>query len=136
MASYNLPLVVELLKSINSLNRTLNAKARHIMSPVSWAKEFCTIKVDAGRQTGKSWYCDMSCGCDDTGIIIVPSQGMGKHYRNSQFVFTPSSYSRVDKKFVKYVYIDEPSFISCGLNGIYEFFTNDGIERTFILIGA
>jgi len=129
MYSYDLPNAIEILKKINLQHRTLNAKNRELFTPPIWAKQFCTVSVNPGRQTGKSWYCDMSC--DESGVIIVPSKFNSKDRANT---FSCTSYKSIDRKLVKYVYIEEPSFIS-NLDELYVFFTRDGIERTFILIG-
>lgn len=134
-SSYNLPNILQQLIDYNlELRERVRNRCYRMMSAKQWAEQFCTIRVDVGRQSGKSWYCAISC--DDTGVIIVPNHQLAKFHLNPRAV-SKSSYHqyRTELHNIRYVFIEEPSQVQ-NLNDIYTFFTMDCIERTFILIGT
>lgn len=61
-----------LISDLIQLNKTNRNLARlDMMHPFEYAKEFCTVKIDIGRQTGKTEYIRLNADEDD--LIIAYS---------------------------------------------------------------
>ena len=136
MNSYELPNIIQSLLNYNlELRNQKRDNVKNCIPPKLWTEQFCTIRVDVGRQSGKSWYCAMSC--DDSGVIITTNRCLSTlHISDRAICWKDINRITQDSlNSIKYVFIEEPSFIG-DLDDIYRYFTRDGIERTFILIGA
>ena len=119
----------------------LPAQIARSMHVVDYAMEHCTIKVSAGRQTGKTEYIKQRV--DKDSLVIVPNRNMIK-------MFPPNKYDVVDVQFMKQelafygrekyktVYIDEPHFLFREVKEhmLYRNLVDHTYDQTFILLGA
>jgi hypothetical protein len=138
----------ELHKLINQLI-ALNHKNRESISedtikalPVdSFCREYCTVKIDIGRQTGKSKY--IHANSDKKTLIVVRKHDHRREYLESQaLVLTVNeiiSGRHLAKPPFETIYFDEPAFLFRGqyeIDQIYHLLSRPLIRQTFIHLGC
>ena len=108
-------------------------------NPVSFAREFQTVKLDIGRQVGKTWYIARTATDND---IIISVNALNSRYmkevksnfdiKNTIIVCDKSSL--VESESINTVWIDDASlFNKEDLDLIYSSYA--GKAKKFILIG-
>jgi len=94
--------------------RAMKCVGEEGMSPVMFALEFCVVRVDCGRRSGKTSYVRKNADENSLVVITNPDRGGYIAYRNINAAVEPSSYVVIVKSedFTRYsrVYIDEPLF--------------------------
>lgn len=145
----DLPYTTPMGKIVDSMiaeshTRRLSMSPRLIesYSAVSFAIEFCTIRCDFGRRTGKSSY--IKDNADGDSLVIAPNQNQGYVHMDKPYaVISPKQLmngrGNYLKKYSK-IYIDEPSrvFKVMGRDELYNHLVDwNGLVRhqTFILLG-
>lgn len=139
-------ILIDYAITLNKEHRT-NQKINKVMKLPDYALEYCTVKIDVGRNIGKTEYIKRHA--DNKSCIIVPRAAMKKLYvpsRRKTYGFT--LYSAVEvftlieqgllrgtSSFEK-IYIEEPSFIwqVVKLSDFYREFTKT-VNQTFIWLG-
>jgi transcriptional regulator of met regulon len=132
--------VVTALIQLNLQRREANARTRQGLSPSHWAAEFCTIHVDAGRQTGKTDYITRAAWSSD--LIIVPNSRLRdliQHVTMAEVTTGSQIHDYRGNRFpYETIFVDEPKFSLVDATArrlMYENFAIDG-NQTFVLLGA
>lgn len=118
-----------------------NFREVYCICPINWAKEFCTVHVNAGRRSGKTQYIKKHATSDD--VVIVPDQ----NYKRIVFGgFNDARVLTIDEVFCmerlpkcNRIYVDEPQlcFKSHALEGLYERIDLRRFHETLVvLLGA
>lgn len=113
-----LPFATPISKIVDSMidenhTRRLSMSSSLIDSydPIRFAEEFCTIRCDYGRCTGKSTY--VKNNADEDSLIIVPNLNYKNNYTDAPYnIFSPRQImsGHLIKKY-RNIYIEEPSHI-------------------------
>lgn len=122
-----------------------NEMAAHLvqsgMSPVHFAMEFCTVKCDVGRRTGKTEYVKQRA--DQYSLVIVPNKQMVKGYPPNIIVksigeLTGQNSVRFGRTKPRTIYIEEPQMVfqTMRQHELYYRLVDDTIDQTFVLLGA
>ena len=133
-------------KKLINLMVKLNLKYRDLakkesLGKYNFAMEYATVKCDIGRQVGKTTYIKEQLEKNKNSIVVVNNRQLNSNFKTikSQAI-TVNRYSSI-KEFdienldkIKTVYIDDASW-NDKVELIYEIFTQDDIERTFVLLG-
>lgn len=118
--------------------------AAHIgnsMSPVQYAMDFCTVKVDAGRRTGKTEYVKQRA--DEYSLVIVHNNNLTKGYPDHIIVVIITEIARWHHMFrgarkPRSVFIEEPNMVfrTMPQPDLYYKLVDEIYDQTFILLGA
>lgn len=107
----------------------------------NFAMEYATVKCDIGRQVGKTTYIKEKLEKNKNAIVIVNSSNASLNYKSIKdqcLIFkgrdSLNAFNVPNLETIKTVYIDDASW-NDKLELIYEVFTQDDIERTFVLLG-
>lgn len=135
---------IDFSEETRKLNEEHFNAIRQTMHPAAFAREFCTVHIDLGRQTGKTTYIQQHEALGD--IIVTPTFAMKKYGLEDTLgeCFTASQIK--DERFLmqrrgkpagRYVFVDEPELITriCPLDRIYLAFATGDLNQTFILLG-
>ena len=113
----------------------------HSMSPVQYAMDFCTVKVDIGRRTGKTEYVKQRA--DEWSLVIVPNNNLTKGYPDNIIVVSITEIVRWHDMFrgarkPRTVYIEEPQMVFRAIPqpDLYYRLVDEIYDQTFILLGA
>jgi len=127
---------------VSKMRRVLHEGYRKGMSPQQWAHQFCTVKIDIGRGTGKTKF--ITKHADQRSLVIVHSNLMSEIIKRENtrpdifggYVLEMQT-SRVLSRLSAYdtVYVDETSKCFRNINILYDVLATDGKDRTFILLG-
>jgi len=122
--------------ALNKANRKCGPSSA-MFSPIAYAKQMCTVKLDIGRAVGKSTYIADHATAKD--IIIVPTlrhkSMMYLYYKDKNVVaYTEILGYRTSKPPYVNIYVDEIAGID--LDFIYNTFVDSTIAQTFIILGA
>jgi len=132
--------VIDSLIDLNKKYReAFSSKIEDLLSPGLYAMECCTVKVDIGRQTGKSSYIRQHAGPHDLVITFneASAREIGRDLSSSVVCVRDLD---VDVKYIKplnKVYIDEPQAVFRIIPAvtIYNLLTMNNQKPTFILLG-
>jgi len=143
---------VDRIIELNKLFRKQFTKHVDSMGTISFAYEFCTVQVNAGRQTGKTSYIASRARPGD--LVVVANTAMKKHFRDYYAlqdgieVFTADDVDKMDSPITralrinqtvnfKNVYVDEPKLVFAGVmqHVFYKNLTNEDDETTFVMLG-
>jgi hypothetical protein len=131
--------IIDQLVMLNKVNRKRNDHLTDSMPPAYFAREFCTVSCNIGRQTGKTEYVKLHA--TDQDIVIVSSTLLRELHKGAPYrVIAP--YEILDmtrgSKFCRYenIYIEEPTYVAkdVKLSDIYRELVVDS-GQTFILLG-
>jgi hypothetical protein len=123
--------LIALNKRFRPIEQRLN------LSVSNWAEEFCTIKCDIGRQSGKSSYINNVA--EEGDLIVVMNQHLKNQLANTKCeIMTASGISRshINGKVYNTIFVDEPGFVF-GLverTKFYDYLAHNG-EQTFVMLG-
>lgn len=113
----------------------------HSMSPVQYAMDFCTVKVDAGRRTGKTTYVKQRA--DEYSLVIVHNNNLTRGYPENVIVVSITELVRWHDMFrgakkPRTVYIEEPNMVFRQIPqpDLYYRLVAEIYDQTFILLGA
>jgi hypothetical protein len=110
------------------------------ISPVQFAMEFCTVKCDIGRRTGKTGYVKYKA--DENSFIIVPEHQLVRSYPKNLIVKCVRDIIHFPNIFhgkkAQTIYIDEPQMVfrSIPQPDLYYRLVDEMYDQTFILLGA
>ena len=115
------------------------------MDPYQYIQEYCTIRLDIGRQVGKTEYIRRRCGPSDL-IIVLKSIYKNKlfdcHTDKKNIVSIRSfmdNISHYRAKSYENVWIDDfvlvNELMDYNMRLLYNFIGRSEIEQTFILLG-
>jgi len=123
------------LVRINHNNRKQLREGENNFNPVSWALDFCTVRVDVGRRAGKTSYL---LNTARRGDLVVSGYPLDKDLTEAAVV-TPESLSSVLRTCQEFntIFIDEPAQVFRQIRKVtlYEMLVVPGKEQTFILLG-
>jgi len=134
--------LIDSLIELNRENRELLPDDIRLMSdPCKFAAEYCTVKCDIGRNTGKTEYIKRRS--KKTDAIVACNGFMMDRYCGDEVgatIFAPFElrFSRCKKiKPYEVIYIDGPIdvFMQLDKNRIYEIFASADIDQTFVFLG-
>ena len=113
----------------------------HSMSPGQYAMDFCTVKVDAGRRSGKTEYVKQRA--DEYDLVIVHNHNLTKGYPDHIIVVCIADIARWHDMFrgakkPRTVYIEEPNMVfrTIPQPDLYYRLVDEIYDQTFILLGA
>lgn len=135
----NFKLLLDLAIELNRENRDGVSKATLTALPIhAFLREFGTVRLDIGRQTGKTSTIKAIADKDDliiTGSERTKAINYGDGRCNATVISKfPSGQVDIAKRY-KRIFIEEPSFIDeRSLQEIYQYLSKDG-HQTFILVG-
>ena len=132
--------LIDLAVKINLKQR--NSHKKEGLGKYNFAMEYATIKVDLGRQTGKTTYILNQLNSNDDSIVVLNGRRLldndFKTVKDKAIVVNRYNCAKeIDIKNlakVKTVYVDDATW-NDKLELVYEFFTQDNVERTFVLLG-
>ena len=126
----------------NRTSRAAHPERHEFVSVVEYLAESGTVRVGAGRQTGKSYYAASHAGVDD--CIIVPNGEMGRSLCAlsvpdgviCDVIHADDVLSRGPTKRYSTIYIDEPEFVFRVVprRQLYAKLSIDP-DQTFVLLG-
>lgn len=138
----------ELIK-LNWINRQRFKEYRKMHSCSQWSEEFCTVKIDNGRQVGKSTFVKNHYRLGD--VVIVPNTSIAREYNreNIRNVFTVNQVEALyhtnqygikngycDRSInPSHIWIDDANLKPSDVIMMYETFSRYGMEQTFIFLG-
>ena len=133
--------MVDGMITYNERSRLPIAYMSHSMSPVQYAMDFCTVKVDAGRRTGKTEYVKQRA--DEWSLVIDPNNNLTKGYPDHIIVVSVTEIARWHDMFrgarkPRTVYIEEPNMVfrTIPQPDLYYRLVDEIYDQTFILLGA
>lgn len=136
------PRLLDALVELNQAHRHEMVKpdARRAYAPAQYAEWFCTVSCDIGRMAGKTEYIKRhaSDGC----LVVVPNDAFAAALYGRKTPFTVCSARQVQRIAAKSrfhtVYVDEPGsvFRAIDREKFYHCLAVDGMEQTFVLLGA
>lgn len=129
--------VMDCAIAINSERRRhMRANAAY-MSVGMYAREFCTVSVNVGRQTGKTTWITKSASSSDLVVVLnrVCGDIIGRSCRAKVVTLADIDRFLIGKPPVRYsrIYVDDASFIGC-LDKVYHSFAMD-LDQTFLFLG-
>lgn len=135
----NFKLLLELAIELNREKRNnLNPQIIAALPIYEYLREYGTIKLDIGRQTGKTSTVKAIADEDDLIIIGGGLKSQNVNYRDGQCkatVIAEFPYGLNLAKRYKRIYIEEPSFIHKNtMREMYTHLSKDEFQ-TFILVG-
>ena len=111
------------------------------LSPVQYAMEFCTVKVDAGRRTGKTSYVKQRA--DEYSLVIVHNHNLTKGYPDNIIVVSITDIARWHDMFrgarkPRIIYIEESQMVfrTIPQHELYYRLVDEIYDQTFVLLGA
>lgn len=117
------------------------------MPPAVFAREFCTVHLDVGRQVGKTTYIKERAVEGDV-IISASMERKLNAYRGARAdVFAPYHLdnphflmSRRGRHRPSFIYVDEPDQVQRLCQGqslriVYDAFASGQLDQTFVLLG-
>jgi len=115
-------------------------KARWGYPPIDFAKMFCTVVVDLGRQIGKTEYIKQRA--DENSLVIVNTVQQGHAFYGQRTPFQVMSVDQLarggatGRQFTT-IYVDEPAHLirKVGWQKFYALLTDARIEQTFVILG-
>lgn len=119
-----------------------NSHLRQMMGPIAYAHDYCSIRIDAGRQTGKTDY--IMNVANDNDLVIVHDEHSARWLLmcGVMNVFTIHQFRHFAKGrgflAIEKVYIDEPKLSlpkPDDLLDLYKITTGNDHEPTFIFLG-
>ena len=127
--------VIKILLILNKKNRQRFPK--NIYRVEDYALEFCTVKCDIGRQTGKSEY--IKTHADASSVVIVMNNRMKQNFSipNRKFELrSPSDLLNNPQKEFKTIYIDEPTYVfkKISVSKLYSLLSKN-YDQTYIWLG-
>lgn len=122
---------------LNLLNRSRVVGCKEILSPTSWAREFCTISCDIGRRTGKSEYIKTRANKGDLLVVATPQVRHCVFPTMLCTIATPELVKNLQQTKFNTIFVDEPSLVFRLLERetLYKYLAHDG-EQTFIMLGS
>jgi hypothetical protein len=126
---------IDTLIEINKSNKTEFNKSLNFdrVSDELYKKEFCTVKVDIGRRSGKTEYIKRNAKAND--LIIAPKLITGRFlYEGLNYVSANTLKFEsllVEKALYNNIYIDEPSLHK----NIDQYYRLGCRDSTFIFLG-
>ena len=134
----------KLIDSTIKLNlkcRALSKDKKEGLGKYNFAMEYATVKIDIGRQTGKTTYINEKLEKDKSAIVIVNARQQHSNFKtNKERTIIINKFNSRDSFIIenlaniKTIYIDDASW-NDKTELVYEIFTQDDIERTFVLLG-
>lgn len=134
--------MVDEMVRINKRRRSVLPK--HVpqsISPVQFAVEFCTIKCDVGRRTGKTEYVKQRA--DQYSLVIVHNKQLTKGYPANIIVksigeLTGQNSVRFGRIKPRTIYIEEPEMVfrTMPQHELYYRIMDGNYDQTFVLLGA
>ena len=119
----------------------MEAHIIHSLSPVQYAMEFCTVKVDVGRRTGKTAY--VKHRADEYSLVIVHHNHRIVGYPDNVIVKRVSELMGHNGVFFgrikpRTIYIEEPQMVfrSIPQPDLYYRLVDEIYDQTFVLLGA
>jgi hypothetical protein len=137
-----------IIKMNQDVRKERNVKAH--LSPLAYAMEHCTVHLNAGRCTGKTYFIEQFLKQDNNAVVIVHDFSAAVRYREKGIdreliIFIPNDPKKIPMiperaRLAKTIFIDEPRHVfSRGNNElrlrIYDAIANPDIEQTFVLLG-
>lgn len=130
-------LAVNKLRDLNLKNRLAMANHRSGMPREAWAREFCTVRCDIGRRTGKSDYI-LRCAKPGDLILVATMQLRHTVFNHAPCAVLTAGQIALDRQCEHYndIYVDEPSLVFDRLSPhtMYSCLAHGG-EQTFLLLG-
>ena len=130
------PDAIRILIALNKKNRKRFNK--NLYSVGDYALEYCTIKCDIGRQTGKSEYIKRHA--DALSVVVVMNARVKQNFliKNRKFSLrSPSDLlNNPHQKEYETIYIDEPSFVfkNISISKLYHLLSKS-YNQTYIWLG-
>jgi len=136
-----------IIKMNQDVRKERNVKAH--LGPLAYAVEHCTVHLNAGRCTGKTYFIEQALKQDNNAVVIVHNYSAAVHYRRKGIdreiiIFIPNDPERIPMiseraRLAETIFIDEPRHVFGGDNElrlrIYDAIANPDIEQTFVLLG-
>lgn len=136
---------IDALIAINENTRDISA--RGIFSDVRYAQEWCTVRVDIGRQKGHTNYIAKRLAdkdvviVDDGGVFKTGMKALMKIFDNQanidrvfEFSEFASDDSEIDINTIRRVYVDMG--MANKLDAIYSKFIDCDVMPTFVVLGV
>lgn len=110
------------------------------MGMVAFGSDFCTVRADIGRRSGKSEFITRMAQQIPNSKIVVANLVVKRmiFHRDPRCLVPNDLLLQDNDKFsAKVVFVDEPSavFYEMPVSTLYRVFQNDG-DTTFVLLGA
>ena len=119
----------------------LAAHVVNSMSPVQYAMEFCTVRCDIGRRTGKTEY--VKHRADEYSLVIVHREQCTKGYPDNVIVKNINELVGHNGVFFgkikpRTIYIEEPQMVfrTIPQHELYYRLVDEHYDQTFVLLGA
>ena len=132
---------IDNLRALNLEHRKAMLEYAPQMSMAYFAAEFCTVKADIGRRTGKTEYIRDRATQDD--LIIAANRTISRNLFSGlpAQVLTPDDLERKAIggaiPYFRTIFIDEPEMVlrRTSLRNIYMMLARDN-EQTFVMLGS
>lgn len=130
-----------LLISLNhTRRRNIDPVIEQALSPAGYLREFCTIHVNIGRCTGKTYF--IQTNATDNDFIIVPNFYTKDFYVDEGFLPTRVSTFRhpipgAPPEKIDVFYVDEPKYCFASQDDIDRFYNVAAMYRahTIVMVG-
>lgn len=133
--------ILDRLIEINKLRREeIHVNIKNIIGSRHYIDEYCTIKCDIGRQTGKSEYVRRR-GNEHT-LVILPKLAYKAHYKDFEgMISSPRQIMNGGMRGIESfetVIIEEPSLVfeTVSKYELYNELVDNSKEQTFIILGG
>ncbi len=133
--------MVDGMITYNERSRKPISHLSNSMNPVHYAMEFCTVKVDVGRRTGKTEYVKRRA--DEYSLVIVHNNNLTKGYPDHIIVVSITELVGHNGVFFgrikpRTIYIEEPQMVfrTIPQHELYYRLVDEIYDQTFILLGA
>ena len=130
--------LLDAIVALNILNRDSINETQY---PINiYLKEFCTIKCNIGRQTGKTSYIKLRA--DENSLVIVCNYQLDSYFDNIDIVTSDQIKNGIFhdiKRLYTKVFIDEPSYVfkDISVDVLYkELAAVSSSDTTIIQLGA
>lgn len=128
----------------NLVTNLINLNKRHRINKIlipyeSYLKEYCTVRVDIGRQIGKTHYIISNATKNDCIIVHnVATKRNIKIFTKAKVYTIKNIYNKIPGNIFKNIWIDEASWMDNNIKNLdflYSLFANKSVEQTFIFFG-
>lgn len=115
-------------------------QAERALSSVQYALEFCTVKCDIGRSSGKTRYIKLRA--TERDVVVVATLERGHAHKGATYaVYSVGQIKNSalrGKKPYETIFIEDPTFIFRVMEpeNLYGAFVRRGTQQTFVQLGA
>lgn len=103
------------VRAIAAYNRMIRPDLKQLLTPVAYAKEFCTCQISCGRQSGASSWIAYRARPSD--LVVVCSVAMAEHLKkdllyDATVVSCQSDLAKISgHEHYNTVWVDNPTFV-------------------------